>query len=219
MDDETGISTPKFRLPPLTASGSSPVDGSTVKSTPRAIYPRNPRCPATRLKFPAGTRIATGAVLYRQAAAAGHRRIGAVFHVDTEPHEDARFNAGIESARARHPETASIPALRCPPDGHGEFDVWLKRETPDCLIATVPEVRRWLAAGGHEAPETIGFLFWQVEPGNARWSGARQNDAEIGAAGIELLVSQIRRGERGTPEARARVLMESSPASGRTVTT
>ncbi len=84
------------------------------------------------------------------------------------------------------------------------------------MIATMAEAWEWLAASSHQPPRTIGFLFWQVRPGDPHWSGNRQNDAEIGAAAVELLAGQLRRGERGTPPVRSRVLVESSAVSGRT---
>lgn len=164
-------------------------------------------------------RFATGAALVERARAAGCRRIGVVV-ADTEPLADERFSAGIAKSRGRHPDLASLPELACDAGSQAAFRAWFREHRPDGVITTVPEVWTWLREEGVSVPEEVAFLFWQLhaqEPSHRDWSGTSQNERQIGAAAVELIVEQLHRGERGVPSVRIRKLIESSFVSGTTL--
>ena len=176
-----------------------------------------PRADLPRVPVATNDRFATGAMLYRQAERAGYRSIGVVLHPDTEPIEDARFSAGVEFARSQHLAGTVVPTLRCRPECPEDFRAWLRQQAPDCIITSMREVWNWLKEMELAVPEQLGFLNWQVRSGDENWSGADQNDSEVGVAAMELVVGQLRNGRRGEASVRRRILVESSFVQGRTM--
>lgn len=165
-------------------------------------------------------RFATGTLLLERAAEAGYRRIGLVVMRGFEPRGERRFAAAIAHGLGQHPGLAALPVLECDSDGRDEFLQWFRKNRPDCIITSAPEVWAWLAESGVRIPEEAGFLFWQVEErdeAHKDWSGMSQNDRQIGATGLDLIATQLRCGEHGVPPVHSRTMIESTFVRGRTI--
>lgn len=87
-----------------------------------------------------------------------------------------------------------------------EFSRWLKTSRPDCIVSIGPDVPRWLARMGLRAPQDIGHANVDLSPVMSGITGIDQNSRKVGAAAVDVLISQIRHHECGLPPV-ARVSM------------
>lgn len=151
--------------------------------------------------------------------AKGYRRIG--FSVDA--YMDERIGHVWSAAYARHyllspPEervemlvtTVGWPALR------DEFLDWVHRERPDVVIADSIARLDWLRAAGVEVPGQIAFSTLSWEESRPEVSGMRKDLIAVGAAGIDLVVNQLNRNERGLPARPQTVLVTGDWMEGKT---
>lgn len=142
--------------------------------------------------------FATGTALFQKAVQAGSRRIGLVLLNEAEPAGDERFAAAVSSAVRYSPDIVLLPILHLEDSNvRIAFLAWLKEHRPDCIITTAPRVRAWLDEAGEKVPDEIRFLYWQVGEDTPGWSGMCQNESEVGAAALDLIVAQLHLGRAG----------------------
>jgi len=100
-----------------------------------------------------------------------------------------------------------------------KLKAWLKKTRPDALIIdySAPFIDWLNRACGLRVPEDIGVVSLNVD--SSVQSGIDQNEHEIGATAVDLLVSLIHTNERGIPAIARRVLIEGTWRLGKTVST
>lgn len=100
------------------------------------------------------------------------------------------------------------------------FQAWFRAERPDVVIAhcgVKTVVGEWLPAIGARVPETCGFADLDVDAGtDSPFSGIRQNNEQVSAAAIDLIIGQLQRHERGLPKNPKIVLVEGEWVGGAT---
>ncbi len=78
-------------------------------------------------------------------------------------------------------------------------------------------VREWLPAAGAKVPETCGFADLDVDDeSDTPYSGIRQNNEQVSAAAIDLVIGQLQRHERGLPKCPKIMLVEGKWVDGAT---
>jgi len=94
---------------------------------------------------------------------------------------------------------------------------WLKKTKLDAVIIdySAPFIRWFPRACGLRVPDDIGVVSLNVD--SPIQSGIDQNEHEIGAAAIDLLVNLIHTNERGIPTIPRRLLIEGTWRAGKTV--
>lgn len=88
-----------------------------------------------------------------------------------------------------------------------QFYAWLEREKPDLIIANSLFFYEWLKERGMKFPEDIGFVHLGVNPTEEVVSGVDQNHRQIGAAAVDLIISQLQKNISGIPDTMQTVLV------------
>lgn len=76
---------------------------------------------------------------------------------------------------------------------------WLARCRPDCVLCAHGAMRRILASVGLKAPEDIGLVHLSHAEDVRDWAGVCEQHEALGAAAADIVISQLRRNERGLP--------------------
>ena len=151
----------------------------------------------------------------RELASLGHDRIGMVSATDTLRRTDHSFESPFCYFQSFQEEARRIPLFAV--DGRDEpanvnrhreaFLEWFRRYRPTAIISTVSEVRGWLDAAGFEVPAEVSVATLS-RIHDLDWSGIDQQERQIGARAVELLISLFQSGERGAPGTPIRLLVE-----------
>lgn len=160
----------------------------------------------------------------RQLGALGHGRIGLASSTDHLRRAQHNFEGAYCLLQHHQPESRRIPMFLV--EGRDDprniaasreaFLAWFERHQPTAIVATFAEARTWLEATGRRVPDDVGLatLSRIQQP---TWSGIDQQEREIGARAVELLISIFQSGERGVPATPLRLLVEGRWIDGGTV--
>jgi DNA-binding LacI/PurR family transcriptional regulator len=135
--------------------------------------------------------------LLAELTALGYKRIGLAM----EHRQDERTNHLILAAALAHQHqhgNVRVPPL-LPTDWNREvFLKWHRRHRPDVVVSVLDEVVGWLQDAGVKVPDDTSFAsVCTLKPSG---SGIFQHFEAIGAAAIDLLVSQLHTNQRGLPQ-------------------
>jgi LacI family transcriptional regulator len=152
-----------------------------------------------------------------QLAARGYQRIGIALSRWQVDVTDQSWLAGYLVWQQSQPAGRRVPVHLAPLLSEETFLSWFKRHRPDAVISVNPDVVSWLRATGLGLPDAVGaaVLDWHEHYGDI--AGADQNSRLVGAAGVDILLGQLRRNERGLPENPRTTLIESTWREGATV--
>ena len=156
-------------------------------------------------------------VAARELLALGYRRLGLVV-VDTFDSAMAhRCSAGFWAVQEYIAGVEPVPICRIKRDDPATFRDWLKRHKPDAILATSRVLLEWAIAEGRRVPEDIGWVHLDWLPEHKRVAGVYGNSEHTGAAAVELVVSQLHRGESGPPAHATHYLVAGSWMAGKTI--
>jgi DNA-binding LacI/PurR family transcriptional regulator len=160
---------------------------------------------------------ATG-LLLEKVVSRGYRRIGMALFSDADNRVQHLALARFLAWQRTETTTALLPALLLGPDTDPKtFRRWLQAQKPDVILSNGPEIAQWLKEAKLHVPREVGVAttFWL--PDFEGLSGVYHDFPEVGAAAVELLVSQLHRNERGIPESPRLLLIRSRWVEGRTL--
>jgi hypothetical protein len=134
----------------------------------------------------------------------GHKRIG--FYCGSTINE-RMFRAWSASFLAHHPlaKPGGLLALLKTPS-RADFLAWVKKEKPDVVIDGGHVVMEWLKALPESKRPMLVTLAWRSDFPEV--IGIDQQADVLGAAAVDLLVSQYQQNERGIPSAPKIVMTE-----------
>ena len=154
-------------------------------------------------------------LLVENLARRGYRRIGLVLRATA----DERVRHAY-SAIMLYYQSTLVPANRVPAligEGLTESHVWrwFKKHRPDVVVGS-PGVMNWLRAWGRKIPRDVGYVdpAWPV---GWPWAGINQQADLIGAAAVDLVVSQLVHNETGVPVHPKIVLIKGAWVDGSTL--
>jgi DNA-binding LacI/PurR family transcriptional regulator len=151
----------------------------------------------------------------RELCRRGHSRIGMVSASETLRRAEHNFETPYCLFRDTQADDGKIPLFVI--EGRDEpavvdpcrarFLAWVDKHRPTAIVSTVSEVKTWLEGAGLNIPGDISLVTLSriFDPG---WSGIDQQEKEIGARAVELLISLFQSGERGVPATPLRLLVE-----------
>lgn len=160
----------------------------------------------------------------RELCRLGHHRIGMVSASDTLSRVEHNFETPNYLLKDAQAKSGRIPLFTI--EGVDEagnvqpwrarFLTWFRCHRPTAIVSTISEVKTWLEAAGYSIPAdvSIATLSRVFDP---QWTGIDQQEKEIGARAVELLISLFQTGERGVPATPLRLLVEGRWADGGTV--
>jgi len=96
------------------------------------------------------------------------------------------------------------------------FEEWFRKSRPDCLITIGRDAAGWLARMGIRTPRDVGLANVDLSPDMHGITGIDQNSRKVGAAAVDLLISQMRHNERGIPAVPRIVMVEGTFIRGST---
>lgn len=134
----------------------------------------------------------------------GFRRIG--FYCGSTINE-RMFRAWSASFLAHHPlpQPGGLLALRKSPS-KGDFLAWVKSTRPEAVIDGSHLVKPWMDATHRDSRPRHITLAWRPDLPDV--AGIDQQAEVLGAAAMDLLVTQYRQNERGIPAAPRMVMTE-----------
>jgi len=89
------------------------------------------------------------------------------------------------------------------------FAAWVRKYEPDVVVSSHgPPLCETLADLGKECPRDIGVVTLSHQDGQDSLSGIDEDAGTLGALGLELVVEQLNRNERGIPRCRKIVLQD-----------
>lgn len=174
--------------------------------------------PALHRVLPHQYQTATLALHHLQQA--GRRRVGFVTTSELDVRVNHLFRAAYLSYQYGLLPQDRLPVLMA----HGllddVFDEWLKANAPDAILGCVPGILELMVRRGHTDFRKLAFVSLGIRPETAI-SGpvafVDQNIAQVARTGIDQVVAQVERRERGVPNVATVVMIESTWTPGVTL--
>lgn len=131
----------------------------------------------------------------------GFRRLGLVLSAAMHERVERKWLGGFLAEQAQWGRSERLPPLLAGETDQARFVAWFERHAPDVVLLAEPYVAEWMGAlrrraGG--APELAWLRRIESMP-RSRFAVDTRPD-KMGAAAVELIVAQIHRNERGSPQ-------------------
>jgi DNA-binding LacI/PurR family transcriptional regulator len=139
----------------------------------------------------------------------GFRRIGIVLGRAMHKRVEGKWLGGYRAEQELWPEAEKLPALLADPEDGARFVAWQKQFKPDAILLADTHVEKWieaLAARGRRTPAVVWLRRIESMPKNTFAIDTRPD--KMGAAAVELVVAQIHRNERGSPDTPHTLLLD-----------
>lgn len=141
----------------------------------------------------------------RQLRHHGYRRIGFATRLEQSERVASAWLAALLVYQQSLPETQRVPALLAPiPTRAGmdaaAFEQWYRAHRPDAVISNLIDPLHLLHTMGLRVPEDVGYASLDLIHMDDPWSGIDQQATEVGAAALDLVVTQLQNNEFGLPK-------------------
>jgi DNA-binding LacI/PurR family transcriptional regulator len=153
----------------------------------------------------------------RTLAQLGYRRIGLALTREQDERVERHWTAGLFVHQAELAPERRVPPLLAVDAFAAEFREWFRAHQPDAVVSLAGECQALLAEMGLRVPKDVGFAHLALTPADAGVAGVDQHSELIGAAALDLVDTQLRRNERGTPAQRKTLLISGEWVPGATV--
>lgn len=149
--------------------------------------------------------------------AVGYRRIGLV----VSRHEDGRVERNWLSSilLVQHENAGTergFPLFFEEKIERRALLAWQRKERPEVILTTEPNVPVMLARAGGRGSERVGFAHMHLTRDLIGYSGIDQNNEQVGAAAVDLVVEQLHGNSFGIPQNPKTVLIEGRWVPGTT---
>ena len=147
----------------------------------------------------------------------GYTRIGLCLFAGTSPRVDDLWLAGA-LLTPKHNPSAALKVFLFDDDTRAQIPDWALAERLEVVVSDNPQALHELQRRGIRAPGEIDFATLNWVKNEPEIAGINQRPAAIGAATIDLVIAQIRRGERGVPEMPVTSMVEGIWVNGPSLT-
>jgi LacI family transcriptional regulator len=156
-------------------------------------------------------------LLARRLYEMGYRRVGLAMSPEQDERVNHHWRAGHLAAHSRWGH-GSLRRLLFLPDrwDRAAFARWYREQRPDAIITIGTDTAEWLAELGVRIPQEVGLANIDLRPDLKTTTGINQNSHEVGAAAVDLVVSLIRRNERGVPTIPRVTMVQGTLVEGKT---
>ena len=169
------------------------------------------------LHYVANDQYMRAVIAAREVLALGYRRLGLVVIDAFDSAMAHRCSAGFWAVQEYIADVARIPICRVARGAERGIAAWLQRHRPDVVLGTHGSVLDAIRGAGRCVPEDVGFAHLDWLPEFKRVAGVYGNSEHTGAAAVDLVVSQLHRGESGPPRHAMSYLVAGSWVAGRTL--
>jgi LacI family transcriptional regulator len=140
-------------------------------------------------------------LMLERLAKRGYRRPGLFLTKRRDDHAEGRWTAGFSTFQRQMMEgAASVPPLIVSEARESEFARWFETHRPDLVISHNTEAIEWMERCGARLPATHGFASLNLTVKTRPCAGLDFQPKDLGARAIDLIITQVLRNERGTPE-------------------
>ncbi|MCC5846510.1 MAG: LacI family DNA-binding transcriptional regulator [Verrucomicrobia bacterium] len=156
----------------------------------------------------------------RELRRLGYQRIGLAIAENLDVKSGFAYQGRYLVAKERYPSLTWCPPLFYPQseicDAAPELRAWLKQYRPEVVVCNDVRARQMLESWGYDIPNDIGLVHLSMGPDTPHWSGMRLEGSQIGAACVDLLLSQMQQNKRGVPKAPYETLLRANWVKGET---
>lgn len=146
----------------------------------------------------------------------GYTRIGFCIYEGTSGRVDDLWLAAALLIQRHHPDSP-LRIFLFTDESRNRIAGWALTERLEVVVSDNPQALDALQRGGIRAPGDIDFATLNWVKSEPEFAGINQRPDSIGAAAIDLVVAQIRRGERGIPEIPITSMVEGAWVNGPSV--
>lgn len=172
---------------------------------------------APALHYVANDQYLRAVIAAREVLALGYRKPGLVL-VDTFDSAMAhRCSAGFWAVQEYIDGIERVPICRIKGKDQRTVATWLQRHKPDVVFASHGSVLGLVEQSGRRIPDDVGWVHLDWLPEFKRVAGVYGNSEHTGAAAVDLVVSQLHRGETGPPAHAMSYLVAGSWMPGKTL--
>jgi LacI family transcriptional regulator len=133
--------------------------------------------------------------------ALGYRRLGLVLDIYTQRRVQHKWSATFLWEQQAIPPEQRVPVLIVPHRDRDAVLAWVRAHQPDVIVSPHEDIVGWLQEAGREVPGQMGFCHLNLHDAFGECSGLDQRPELLGAAAVNVVVSQFAHNERGVPEA------------------
>lgn len=170
-----------------------------------------------QLHYVANDQYMRAIVAARELLALGYRRLGLVLTGSFDSAMAHRCSAGFWAVQEYIAGVEHVPICRLAQPGPKPLGDWLKRHKPDAVLGTSESLLEMIQNTGRRVPDDIGWAHLDWLPRFKPTAGVYGNSEHTGAAAVELVVSQLHRGEAGPPVHAMNYLVSGTWMPGRTI--
>ena len=138
----------------------------------------------------------------------GYRRIGLVLSRSMVERVERKWLAAYLAEQIHWPAGERVPPLIVDAHETADFTYWQNECRPDAILVAELHVEEWVATQPSGSRPTTVWLR-RIEKMRRNGMAIDTRPAKMGAAAVELVVGQIHRNERGSPEIPHTLLLES----------
>ncbi len=135
----------------------------------------------------------------QQLMARGYQRIGFILEGWLEEFATFHFVAPFLWFQHQIGPRQVIPLFETRGHTQKEFNSWYRKHRPQAVIVTGSAGLTWLRATGARVPDEVGVVFTQSTGAPAGFCSVDEQPRRLGAAAIDLVLSEASHGERGIP--------------------
>lgn len=152
----------------------------------------------------------------------GYRRIGFATRLEQSERVGSSWLAALLVYQQSIPESQRVPPLLSPVPTNAIMDVdafkqWYHVHKPDAVVSNLSNLIDILHGMGLHVPEDVGFASLDLTSKDDPWSGIDQQAMEVGAAALDLVVTQLQNNEFGLPKYPKTVHMDGLWRDGNTL--
>ena len=141
--------------------------------------------------------------------AQGFRRIGIVLSHAMHERVEGKWLGAYLSEQAMWPRAERIPPLLAGAEEDAAYRAWRQACKPDAILLAEPYVESWIRRPSGR-PTRVPIVTWlrRIESMPATTFAIDTRPDKMGAAAVELVVAQIHRNERGSPQTAHTLLLD-----------
>jgi len=152
----------------------------------------------------------------------GYRRIGFATRLEQSERVGSSWLAALLVYQQSIPDSQRVPPLLSPVPTNAIMDVdafkqWYHVHKPDAVVSNLSNLIDILHGMGLRVPEDVGYASLDLTRKDDPWSGIDQQAMEVGAAALDLVVTQLQNNEFGLPKYPKTVHMDGLWRDGNTL--
>jgi LacI family transcriptional regulator len=147
----------------------------------------------------------------------GYRRPGMILRAAMDRRSGYRYSAAYLQYFYENPDQEALPIINIPTGAPIDLmEQWLRENRPDVVLGLGPKTLAQVRELGYRVPEDIGFVSLAKLDSSPESSGVDNHYDQVGAAAVDLVVTQMHSFDRGLSAFPRTVLINGTWVEGET---